>query len=171
MTYPSTARILALDIGTQCGYAQLANGIVTSGTIGFHRYTGSKSKAAEHVGQPYLTMHKWLRARLTEDKPDCIVFEEVFRWMSADAARTFGAYRGQILLLGAYYGLPCRGYPLTEVKKFWTGSGVAKKPQMIAECLKRFPHLSADDVDDNQVDAIALLHLHLSHGKADSRPS
>lgn len=160
IAYPTACRILAIDIGTQTGFAQLANGVLTSGNIGFHRYKGSQSVKADHDGQPYLSMHKWLRGLISQDKPEVIVYEEVYRWMSSDAARTFCAYRSQILLLGAYYDVPCVGYSPTEIKKHWTGGGRADKAAMRAAMIQRLPALK-EIRDDNQIDAIAILHLHL----------
>lgn len=158
--YPNDRRVLSIDIGTQTGFAQLANGVLTSGSIGFHRYKGSTTRKADHDGQPYLSMHKWLRNLISQDRPDCIVYEEVYRWMSADAAQTFGAYRGQILLLAANYGLPCYGYAPAQIKKFWTGTGTADKQAMRAAMVRKLPALRSL-MDDNEVDAVAILHLHL----------
>jgi hypothetical protein len=42
--------------------------------------------------------------------------------------------------------------PALTIKKFWTGSGKSKKPDMIAEAQKR----GYDVTDDNEVDAIAI---------------
>lgn len=163
IAYPTDRRVLAIDIGTQTGFAQLANGVLTSGSIGFHRYKGSNTRKPDHDGQPYLSMHKWLRELVIQDRPDCIVYEEVFRWMSADAARTFGAYRGQILLMAANYDIPCIGHSPSQIKKFWTGKGTADKPAMRAAMVHRIPSLKAV-VDPDEVDAIAILHLHLQQG-------
>lgn len=160
IAYPADLRVLAIDIGTQTGFAQLANGVLTSGNIGFHRYKGSTTVKPDHDGQPYLSMHKWLRGLIAQDRPECIVYEEVYRWMSSDAARTFCAYRSQILLLAAYYDVPCRGYSPTEIKKFWTGGGKADKAAMRGAMRQRLPALG-QVFDDNEVDAIAILHLHL----------
>jgi Holliday junction resolvasome RuvABC endonuclease subunit len=169
IVYPTGLRVLAIDIGTQTGFAQLANGILTSGSVGFHRYKGSQTVKADHDGQPYLSMHKWLRNLISQDRPDCLVYEEVFRWMSADAARTFGAYRGQILLLAAHYDIPCHGYAPAQIKKYWTGRGTADKAAMRAAMLQRLPAMKQAR-DDNEVDAVAILHLHLQQQGAFELP-
>lgn len=44
--------------------------------------------------------------------------------------------------------------PALTVKKFWTGSGRAKKPDMIAQAQRE----GYDVTDDNEADAIALYH-------------
>lgn len=156
-----TPRVLALDLATQCGWALMANGVLTSGSAGFQRYAGSKSRPAEHRGQPYLNFQRWLRERIQTDKPEVIVYEDVYRWSSGDAAKAYGAFRGTLMVNCAYYGLPVVGYAPGQIKKHFTGNGGAKKPLMMAVARKRWPDLPGD-VDDNQCDALAILDLHLS---------
>ncbi len=161
MNHPNTqARVLALDLATVTGHATLANGIITSGSQDFSRYGGSKSRAPEHNGQPFASFRRWLHSKIIEDKPGALVYEDVMRWMSGSAAKTFGARWGCMLEAGCIFSLPCYGYSPTQIKKFWTGKGTADKDDMVAETLIRFPHY--DLTDDNEADSIALLHLHLS---------
>lgn len=156
----SLHRILALDLATVCGHATHANGITTSGSQDFTRYTGCKSRPPEHPGASFAMFRRWLHEKLRQDKPGAIVYEEVRRWMSANAAHAFCGYRGIMLEAGCLFTLPCYGYSPTAIKKHWTGKGTADKPAMIAETRRRFPEL--DLTDDNEADALAILHLHLS---------
>ena len=48
-------------------------------------------------------------------------------------------------------------YSATEIKKFFTGKGNAKKADMIEEAKRRFPEINI--IDDNHADALALLEL------------
>jgi crossover junction endodeoxyribonuclease RuvC len=160
MTTSSPQRVLALDLATQTGFALSAAGIITSGSVSFKRFTGSKRVQAEHVGQPMLNFQRWLRTRIQEDKPEAIAYEDVFRWMSSDAAKTFCGLRALLLLNCAYYQIPVFGYSPTHIKKFWSGKGNADKALMIATTVARFPETV--NADDNECDAIALLHLHLN---------
>lgn len=160
MTHPNKAiRCLSLDLATVCGHATIANGIITSGSQDFARYGGSKSRQAEHQGQPYASFRRWLHTKIIEDKPAALVFEEVRRWMSSSSAHAFGAYRGVMLEAGCVFTLPCYGYSPAEIKKFWTGKGTADKAAMVKRTMELFPDL--DLTDDNEADAIALLTYHI----------
>lgn len=153
-------KILSLDLGTHTGFAISANGIIESGSVDFSRYKGSKSKQAEHIGQPILIFHEWLGKIISNDKPDCIVYEAVYRWMSSAAAIAYGSYHGSLMNHAAKNDIPVFGYSPTHIKKFWTGKGNSKKDAMMSETRRRFPAL--DLKDDNQADAIAILHLHIN---------
>lgn len=150
-------RVLALDLATTTGWALYAANVLTSGSQCFARYAGSKSRAAEHVGEPFAKFGRWVRERIREDKPEVIVYEEVRRWSGASAAHCFGGYRGMLFAQAAIAGVRLVGYSPSEVKKFWTGKGNAKKPAMIAATLAR---VGISAVDDNESDAIALLYFY-----------
>ncbi len=158
-------KILSLDLGTQTGFALSLNGLITSGSVSFHRYAGCKSKPADHVGASILFFHKWLRANITDYAPNCIAYEAVYRWSSSSAARAYGAFLGIALLNAAAYNIPCYGYSPTQIKKAYTGNGNAKKEVMMKESTKRFPAIAIRD--DNHADALAILSLHLSYCATD----
>ena len=160
MTYPKHIKVLSLDLATQTGWAVLANGVVTSGTKGFQRYLGSKSKPADHQGAGKLAFHYWIHEILRDDKPECICYEAVYRWMSSAASITYGSYHGLMMAQAANYDIPVFGYSPTHIKKFWTGKGNSKKDAMIAEAKTRHPEMEI--VDDNQADALAILALHIN---------
>lgn len=152
-------RILALDLATQTGWALSAAGITTSGSQSFHRYTGSQSRPPDHVGQCYLNFQRWLRDRISTDKPDVIAFEEPMGYMkNAAATNLLHGFRAVVMLNAAYYGIRVQGYPQPTVKKFATGKGNAKKPEMVAWAMARFGKVK----DENEADALAVLSLHLS---------
>lgn len=156
-------RVIALDLATTTGYALAAGGVfVHSASCSFKRHLGNKSMPAEHIGQPMLNFQRWLRQRIQEDKPTAFAFEDVFRWSSSDAAKVFCGLRGILMLNSAYYGIPVFGYSPGHVKKFWTGNGNADKALMVAQTITRLPELAAKDMDDNEADAVAILHLHLN---------
>jgi hypothetical protein len=64
----------------------------------------------------------------------------------------FGMLGVALLIEGRWSRVTSHVVPALTIKKFWTGSGRAKKPDMIAEAQKRGYEL----VDDNQADAVAL---------------
>jgi Holliday junction resolvasome RuvABC endonuclease subunit len=160
MKYPTNTKLLALDLATQTGWALLANGVLSSGTVSFKRYAGCKSKVADHVGQSYLNFQRWLRDTITADKPDTIAFEEPMGHMkSAKATNVLHGFRALVMLNAAHYQITVRGYPQTAVKKFATDRGNARKPEMLAWARDAFPE--QDLQSEDQADALAVLHLHL----------
>lgn len=60
------------------------------------------------------------------------------------------------------YGLPVHGYISTVVKRYATGKGKPDKPSMTAWARKT----CGKCWDDNEADALAVLHLHLSQAPA-----
>lgn len=163
MTIDNIQRVIALDLATTTGYALAAGGVfVHSASISFARDKGTKTRPAEHIGQPMLNFQRWLRQRIQEDKPTAFAFEDVFRWSSSDAAKVFCGLRGILMLNAAYYDLPVFGYAPGHVKKYWTGNGNADKALMVAQTITRLPELATKDMDDNEADAVAILHLHLN---------
>lgn len=161
MNHPNKkVRVLALDLATVTGHATIANGVITSGSQDFSRYGGSKSRQAEHAGQPFASFRRWLHNKIIEDKPAALVFEEVPRFPYAFQAYVFCGYRAIMLETACIFSLPHFGYGPGQIKKFWTGKGNADKDTMVAETLIRFP--AYDLTDHNEADALAILHLHLS---------
>jgi Holliday junction resolvasome RuvABC endonuclease subunit len=154
-------RILALDISGSTGWARLANGIIDHGHQSFPRYTGCKSKPADHVGQRYHAFLMWVKARIQEDKPECIVFEEPMgNFKNASARNLIVGLRGVLFACAGAYNIPVHGYPQGKLKMFATGKGNAKKPAMVAAAVK----LSGGQTfaSDDAADAFLVLHLHLS---------
>jgi len=153
-------RILALDLSTQTGFATLANGVITHGVADFTRYKGCKSRPAEHEGRTYLNFQRWLRERIALDKPSWIVFEEPMgNFKSAAARNVIVGLRGILLSTAAYYDLPLSGIAQTKLKKWATGKGNAKKPDMLAAARRRWP--KEKFVCDNDADAFLLLQCYL----------
>lgn len=160
-THTTGPRVLALDFSTNTGWAVHASGVITHGTQVFARYTGCKSKPADHVGKRYLDFMRWLKERIRDDKPDLIVYEKPMGHMKSAAARDIiSGFQGVMLMVSAAYNLPTKSYTQTEVKTWATGKGNAKKEAMVARAVK----LSGGDsfVTDDAADAFLVLSLHLS---------
>lgn len=143
--------ILALDLGTTTGWALKENDHIVHGFESFKdtRFSGG--------GMRYLRFHKWLveincASPLTE-----IYFEEVRAHEGTDAAHVYGGFLAKLTSFGEQFDIPYAGEPVGTIKKFWTGKGNASKSDMIAEAQKR----GFDAKDDNEVDAIAILHMHI----------
>lgn len=139
--------ILALDLGTTTGYAQVTSGNVTSGVIGF------RAGRFEGGGMRFLRFRNWLSSRLSESSIHAIYFEEVRRHLGVDAAHAYGGYLATLTAWAEYNNIPYTGVGVGTIKKHATGMGNAPKEAMIAAAIKR----GFCPADDNEADALALL--------------
>lgn len=151
-----TATLLALDLGTNTGWALASrDGIITSGTELF------KPQRFEGGGMRYLRFKRWL----TEVKHcaggiDAVFAEEVRRHAGVDAAHAYGGFLATLTAWCEHHNIPYQGVPVGTIKKHATGKGNASKEQMIAAVQLR----GHAPVDDNEADALALLHWALEQG-------
>jgi hypothetical protein len=155
MANPQT-KILALDLGTQTGWAlQSHNGIITSGTQSF------KPQRFEGGGMRFLRFQRWLEEiKGANQSIGEIIFEEVRRHKGVDASHIYG---GWLAILGSWCEanqIPFKGVPVATIKKFATGNGNANKPAMIKAIVAR----GYSPADDNEADALALLHWGMEAG-------
>ena len=145
--------ILALDLGTTTGWALMTrDGSITSGTESFkpHRFEGG--------GMRFLRFKRWLtEIKQTSNGIDAVYFEEVRRHLGVDAAHAYGGFMAHLTAWCEHHQIPYQGVPVGTIKKHATGKGNASKGEMIAAAKAR-GHLPADD---NEADALALLHYAL----------
>lgn len=140
--------ILALDLGTQTGYAACLNGIVRSGVW---NHQPSKFDSA---GQRYVMFEKNLMSFLP--RPEIIFYEEVRNHRAIDAAHVYGGLMAILQNFCIKVGIEYRGVPVGTIKKYATGKGNALKPEMITTAIKLYPAINV--LDDNHADALCLLH-------------
>jgi Holliday junction resolvasome RuvABC endonuclease subunit len=160
--------ILAIDLGTHCGYA-----------------LGSTEGANEHTGPvPLMLRGSWnlkpgkfdgggMRAVRFKNELDKlmraipferVVFEAVRAHKGVDAAHVYG---GLMMTLQAWCEtqeppIPYEGVGVGAIKKFATGKGNASKGEMLAAVER----LGFPTDDDNEADAVALLLLALTGGRS-----
>ena len=152
MTQPTqTPRcILALDLGPTTGWAIRGfDGLITSGTASFKpgRYDGG--------GMRYLRFTNWLTELDRLSGPIATIwFEEVRRHAGTDAAHVYGGLMASLTSWGELRGIPYDGVPVGTIKRHATGKGNANKVAMIAAAQAR----GFSPADDNEADAIAILH-------------
>ena len=143
--------ILALDLGTATGWAMRdASGLIVSGTASFKpgRYDGG--------GMRYLRFSRWLEELAGQAGSfGGIWFEEVRRHAGTDAAHVYGVLMATLTAWAELRGIPYAGIPVGTIKKHATGKGNANKEAMIAAAEAR----GFKPADDNEADAIALLHF------------
>ena len=149
--------ILALDLGTNTGWALLqqpkatAGYRVTSGTINL------KNDRFQGGGMRFLRFRNWLdEISQCSGGIDTVYFEEVRRHLGVDAAHVYGGF---LATLTAWceeakpHGLPYQGVPVSHIKHQVTGKGNASK-QCVIEAVRAIGYKPQDD---NEADALALI--------------
>lgn len=137
--------ILALDLGTQTGWAMKCDSGIKSGSVNF------STKRNEGGGMRYLRFKRWLdsiNSGITE-----IHFEEVRRHAGTQAAHVYGGLMGTLTAWCEEHSIPYSSVPVGVIKKSATGKGNASKQEMIDAMFNKgyLPE------DDNHADALALL--------------
>ena len=150
-----TTTILALDLGTTTGWAlRGSDGNVTSGSESF------RPQRFEGGGMRFLRFKRWLtELKTVADGIDALHFEEVRRHVSTDAAHAYGGFLATLTAWCEHHQIPYQGVPVGTIKKHATGKGNASKEEMVASARAR-GHAPADD---NEADALALLHWAVHH--------
>ena len=145
-----TTTLLALDLGTTTGWAlRSSDGHIISGSESF------RPQRFEGGGMRFLRFKR----RLAEIKQSCggidaLHFEEVRRHVSTDAAHAYGGFLATLTAWCEHHQIPYQGVPVGTIKKHATGKGNASKGEIIAS-VRALGHAP---VDDNEADALALLH-------------
>jgi Holliday junction resolvasome RuvABC endonuclease subunit len=147
----SQKTILALDLGTQLGWAmQVSGGVIYSGTESFKpgRYEGG--------GMRYLRFRRWLDEveKSSQDAISAVYFEEVRRHMSTDSAHVYGGFLATLTAWCESNGIPYQGVPVGTWKKSACEKGNASKEDVIA-AMKLKGHRPKND---DESDALAILH-------------
>lgn len=150
LSFNPSAALLALDLGTRCGWALwLPGGRITSGTQSFapRRFDGG--------GMRFVRFNGWLNEvqAATQPRIGTVIFEEVRRHLSTDAAHAYGGFLAHLTAWCEQMRIPYAGVPVQHIKQFATGKGNAKKEAMIAAMEAR----GFKPSDDNEADALAML--------------
>jgi Holliday junction resolvasome RuvABC endonuclease subunit len=148
--------ILALDLGTTTGWAlHQRDASISSGSQSF------KPQRFEGGGMRYLRFKRWLtEIKQCADGIDLVAFEEVRNHAGVDAAHAYGGFMATLTAWCEHHQIPYQGVPVGTIKKHATGRGNASKAEMIAAMQARGHHPQ----DDNEADALALLHWARSQG-------
>jgi hypothetical protein len=146
-------RIISLDLGSKMGVAW-GDGNRPDGHE-MVKFTGKGGFNPESFYKFYLYLNNKVQMELSSSFEDVhLVIEKPNAHMPGYAGVKvhFGMLGVALLIEGRWSRVTSHVVPALTIKKFWTGSGRAKKPDMIAEAQKRGYEL----VDDNQADAVAL---------------
>ena len=139
-----TMNILALDIATTTGWK-------TETSSGVWKL---KQKKDDSTGMKLVRLKSYLKELITLEKIDIVVYERP-AGMFKSAIITESELIGVVLLLCEELLLQYTAYSATEIKKFATGKGNAKKQDMIDAAVA----LGYNPEDDNEADAIHLYNL------------
>jgi crossover junction endodeoxyribonuclease RuvC len=155
--------VLALDLGTTTGWAlsQPTINDISHGSISF------KPNRFEGGGMRFLRFSQWLsevHQAVASQSPQnafgAVYFEEVRRHLGVDAAHAYGGFLATLTGWCEREGIAYLGVPVGTIKRHATGKGNASKEQVIGAMRAKGHQVS----DDNEADALALLHYVLSHG-------
>jgi crossover junction endodeoxyribonuclease RuvC len=143
--------VLALDLATKCGFAILrADGRIESGATSF------KPKAKEGEGMRWVRFRAWLVDLKQQHDFTRVTYELVIaHGPGAQAGHIYGGLVAVLQSFCEHHRIPYASHHVGTIKKAWTGKGNASKQQMI----DRARELGFKPRDDNEADAIALLHL------------
>jgi hypothetical protein len=149
--------VLALDLGTHCGWALARGATLTYGTKNL------SARKGDGAGQRWLKFRAMLANHYNAAGGlHAIYFEDVKAHGPKDKPNTIAAhvYGGFLAHLEAWCDVQrVRLVPVGvgQVKKSWTGAGNASKDKMIAEARRR--GFKVGDEEDDTADALAILHL------------
>lgn len=146
--------ILAIDPGTNCGYAFSS----TREEIGGHGVWDLKPKRFEGGGMRFARLRSYLAELHKSVGLTAVYYEEVRRHKGVDAAHIYGGIVASIQEFCEAQDpkIPYTAKPVGEIKKFAAGKGNAKKDAMVA-AVQKWGFSSV--TDDNEADALALLML------------
>ena len=146
--------VLSLDLGQRTGWALRLPGTVVSGMAEF------RPRRFEGGGMPYLRFRGWLVEMHASNHLDIIVFEEVAAHKGTAAAHWDGGFVGIVTSWAEELSIPYQGVPVGTIKRHTTGKGNCNKAAMIAAVRA----LGYEPIDDNEADALALLHFAIDTG-------
>jgi crossover junction endodeoxyribonuclease RuvC len=106
-------------------------------------------------------IYRSLSALIAEDRPECVVVENVFYSVNARSALRLGHARGVALLAAVEAGLAIFEYTPAEVKRAVVGYGRAEKPQ-VGQMVKLLLGLDTVPAPHDAADAlaVAICHVH-----------
>ncbi len=141
--------ILALDISLNVGWALGTEGNLTFGTRTFQAYSHNPALCGRHF-------RRWMMEFVTEHEPTDIIIERPFfrgvnSWLLSGLA-------WEVWRVAELRNLPMKDYHATSIKKHVTGSGRAKKPEVMKAIRERGYKIT----NDHEADAVGLLLLHES---------
>jgi hypothetical protein len=166
--------ILALDLGTETGYAMGTEGYPLScGTIFLAQPKELKCQKRlrmdRRLDMRFPRLVEFLRKTCLYLRPDYVVFEDVQFASTSCQAHLWATWRAAVWSLCHEKGIIPECCPVGTLKKFATGSGRAEKSDMARHLCQKNPRfvyskgvvfdtVTSQTIDDNAVDALHLWH-------------
>ena len=142
-------KILALDISLNTGWACGDADNIVFGTRTFH----SHSHDLAVLGRRF---RAWICDMIREHQPNAIVIEQGFYKNGKPTTMLLWGMIWEAHRAAELRNIPRQEYSPRTLKKFITGSGNAKKPEVV-EAIKNRGH---NVKNDHEADAISLLLMH-----------
>ena len=143
--------LLALDLGSSCGFAIFKNGEYITETKKL------QTTYKEKFGARFLEFRNWLLDVIEKHQIQSVYFERVFGHLGTEAAHCFGGFMYTLASVCLQKNIPCTGFTVQAIKKFMTGKGNATKEEIIAVAKSK----GFDPKTDDEADAIAIMLLAL----------
>lgn len=159
------SRVLALDCSSFIGWALFDS---RTGVPMFDTWRAPRSYLGD-FGRTFVAFEAWLVGMVSTHQPDVIAFEAPITWVvdgssnhphsSSDQVRLLVGMATVVELVATRAHRRCIEVPVPEVKKRLTGSGWAKKRDVVNAVVK-LGHLVEDD---HQADAIGVALVAYDH--------
>ena len=175
--------VIAVDLGTNMGWASYVNGGIASGHVKLKKPQDPHAVALLNMTETLLDI---LNAALNQlpagaEQQVIVIYEDVKRHVSTLSAHAYGGYlavlRSFMWMFENQIDRVPVGVGVGQIKKFATGSGKAEKAAMIAAANKLKGNYHGDMLtlmelkklidegeyiaDDNEADAVCLLFYYL----------
>jgi Holliday junction resolvasome RuvABC endonuclease subunit len=141
--------VLALDLGTKCGFAVFDLRTADRQDSGTWNLQGGK---LDSYGMRFIRLQSQLKHIFTA-YPDIgiVVMEEVRQHKGIDAAHIYGGLVATVTNYCAENTIHHAGIPVGTIKKHATGKGNASKEEMIEAAVAKW---NIKKLDDNEADAL-----------------
>lgn len=147
---PITGKILTFDLAARTGFAKGEPNALP--TFSSHQLPST----GENFGRHQANVREWLVNTLRVEKPALVGYEQpsIFGITTPATVIKLCSYASTLeeLCLKENFGVPVRMINPSQLKKFWTGNGRAKKPEMTA----RAKALGFAVTCDDEADAVAM---------------
>lgn len=155
-------RILCLDLGRRTGWAiynpKQAAPWRDSGVYELYDPNAGDKQPEYDDTQRFAALARFVMALHEAAGPlDVVVFEQVNGGTKGRQTQLINGYRAVVMLVASQIGAKCVNLPVGTIKKGFAGHGGADKAAMIAAAVK----LGYRPFDDNEADAIAVMHTYL----------
>lgn len=148
--------ILALDIGTQTGWALSCVSTDTKQLdSGMQKFT---TKKKEHSALRWMRFKAWVNQMISEKNIHAVYYERVMNHAGIRAGHCYGAFEAIIEVACYTHNCEITGIGVGTIKKFATGKGNASKQEMVHAAYEAGFAVRGDD----EADAIHLLRYALS---------